>query len=47
MEPLETKVVTEEPPPFLGGWNRVYTAVLVYLGLLIVLLYIITRMFSA
>ena len=47
MEPLETKIAPEEPPPFLGRWNRVYAAVLLYLGILIALLYIITRMFRA
>jgi hypothetical protein len=29
--------VPDEPPPFLGTWNRVYVAVLIYLGLIIVL----------
>ena len=27
----------DEPPPFLGTWKRVYSAVLVYLLVLIVL----------
>lgn len=45
MEPLEKTIEPEEPPPFFGRWNRVYAAVLVYLGILITLLYIITRMF--
>ncbi len=27
----------DEPPPFLGTWKRVYSAVLVYLVVLIVL----------
>ena len=29
--------VPDEPPPFLGTWNRVYVAVLIYLGLIIAL----------
>jgi hypothetical protein len=34
----------EEPPPILGTWRRLYTAVLVYLAVLIVLFYVFTRM---
>jgi hypothetical protein len=45
MEPVEKSMEPEEPPPFLSRWNRVYAAVVVYLGILITLLYIITRMF--
>jgi hypothetical protein len=33
----------DEPPPFLGSWLRVYTAVLIYLAILILLLYAVTR----
>jgi len=36
----------DEPPPFLGSWPRVYTAVLVYLAALIVLFWAFTRTFS-
>jgi len=36
----------DEPPPFLGRWPRVYTAVVVYLALLIALCYAFTRAFS-
>ena len=36
----------DEPPPFLGTWKRVYTAVLIYLGLLIVSFYFFMRAFS-
>jgi hypothetical protein len=36
-----------EPPPFLGTWNRVYAFVVVYLVFLIALLYVIARSFSA
>ena len=28
----ELRDVPDEPPPFLGTWRRVYTAVLIYLG---------------
>lgn len=37
--------VKDEPPPFLGGWPRVYRTVLCYLALLIAALYALTRMF--
>jgi len=30
----------DEPPPFLGTWNRVYTAVLMYVVVLISVLYV-------
>jgi hypothetical protein len=36
----------DEPPPFLGTWRRVYTAVLTYLAVLILLSYAFTRYFS-
>ncbi|HLY17544.1 MAG TPA: hypothetical protein VKR61_09975 [Bryobacteraceae bacterium] len=44
--PLETREVPDEPPPFLGTWRRVYTAVAAYLALLITLCYLFTRAFS-
>ena len=36
----------DEPPPFLGSWKRVYTAVLIYLACVIVSFYLFTRAFS-
>jgi hypothetical protein len=36
----------DDPPPFLGTWRRLYTLVLVYLAVLIVLFYTFTRAFS-
>ena len=36
----------DQPPPFLRTWPRVYTAVAVYLALLIVACYAFTRLFS-
>jgi hypothetical protein len=46
-EPIETRaVVIDEPPPLLGTWPRLYTAVLCYLVLLIAGLYTLTRFFS-
>ena len=36
----------DEPPPFLGSWRRVYTAVLVYLAFVIAAFYAFTRIFS-
>jgi hypothetical protein len=44
--PPDRAQMPDEPPPFLGTWPRVYTAVLVYLVTLIVLFYVFTRMFS-
>ena len=35
--------VRDEPPPFLGTWRRVYTAVLLYLGVIIAACYAFTR----
>jgi len=39
----EIRDVRDEPPPFLGTWRRVYTAVLVYLELIITACYLFTR----
>jgi hypothetical protein len=36
----------DEPPPILGTWRRLYTAVLIYLVVLIVLFYLFTRFFN-
>jgi hypothetical protein len=33
----------EEPPPFLGTWRRVYTAVLLYCAAWIAVLYLFTQ----
>ncbi len=35
--------VPDERPPFLGTWRRVYTAILIYLGLVILASYLFTR----
>ena len=40
---LERAMHEDEPPPFLGSWPRVYTAVLAYLAILILILYAVTR----
>lgn len=45
-EPVRREVA-DEPPPFLGTWRRVYVAVLVYLGLLILGFYLFTRAYAA
>ena len=37
---------SDELPPFLGTWSRVYSAVLWYLAALIVVLYAFSRLFS-
>jgi hypothetical protein len=47
METPESHALPDEPPPFFHTWNKVYAAVLFYLFLLIVVLYVITRMFQA
>ena len=44
--PQDRAELPDEPPPFLGTWQRVYAAVLAYLAALIVLLYAFTRFFS-
>ncbi len=44
--PTERAQMPDEPPPFLGTWPRVYTAVLIYLAALIVVAYAFTRFFS-
>jgi len=40
------KIPADEPPPFLGSWRRVYTAVLVYLAVLIAGFYVFTRVYA-
>ena len=37
---------TEEPPPILGTWRRLYTFVAVYLIALILLFYLFERIFA-
>jgi hypothetical protein len=39
MPPLDP----EEPPPFLGTWRHVYTAILIYLAVIIAGFYLFTR----
>jgi len=39
----EPRDVPDEPPPFLGTWKRVYTAVLIYLVVIISVFYAFTR----
>jgi hypothetical protein len=36
----------EEPPPFGGSWQTLYTAVLLNLAALVALFYLFTRYFS-
>jgi hypothetical protein len=45
-EPPDEKPVIDEPPPFLGSWQRVYVMVVCYLGALIALFYVFTRRFA-
>jgi hypothetical protein len=37
--------VPDDPPPFLGTWNRVYIAVVIYLVVVIFASYLFTRAF--
>jgi hypothetical protein len=39
-------MTSEEPPPILGSWPRLYAAVLGWLALLIVLFCLFTRRFA-
>jgi len=39
----DEKPILDEPPPALGTWARVYTAVLAYLAAVIVIFYLLTR----
>jgi len=38
--------VTDEPPPVLGAWPRVYAFVAVYVAAVIALLWVFTRAFA-
>ena len=40
------KETVDEPPPVFSSWNRLYSVVLLNLFVLIVVFYIITRMFE-
>jgi hypothetical protein len=42
----DIRQVTDEPPPFLGRWPRVYAAVLGILGIVIAALYAFMRSFT-
>lgn len=42
---LPVRRVSDEPPPFLGRWGRVYAVILGYLLVLILILYGVTRHF--
>lgn len=42
---LPVRRVSDEPPPFLGRWGRVYAVILGYLLGLILILYGVTRHF--
>jgi hypothetical protein len=40
------KIPSDEPPPFMGTWSRVYTAVVIYLVTIITLFYFFERLFT-
>ncbi|MFC1508406.1 hypothetical protein ACFL60_01820 [Candidatus Omnitrophota bacterium] len=42
----ELKELKDEPPPVFSSWNRLYSVVLLNLFILIVLFYVITRVFE-
>ncbi len=35
-----------EPPPFMRTWNRVYVSIIIYTGILILALYLVTIKFN-
>lgn len=41
-DPVIPATVDDEPPPFLGTWNRVYASVLIYVIVVVLLLYWMT-----
>jgi hypothetical protein len=43
---LDRSGQSEEPPPFLGSWRRLYAAVIVWLAFLILLFYAFSRRFA-
>ncbi|MGB6866017.1 MAG: hypothetical protein WBE11_10030 [Candidatus Aminicenantaceae bacterium] len=45
-ERIENKEIDQEKPPILSTWNRLYTAVLLNLALLIALFYLFTKAFD-
>jgi hypothetical protein len=44
--PADRSHVPDDPPPILGSWRNVYTAILIYLTFIIVSFYVFTRIFS-
>jgi hypothetical protein len=40
------RTVIDEPPPFLGSWQRVYAFVVIYLACIIGLFYWFTKSFG-
>jgi hypothetical protein len=40
------KVILDEPPPFLGTWERVYRFVLIYLAVIIFLAWLFTKHYA-
>ncbi len=44
--PDEAHNIPDEPPPILGTWPRIYTAVLIYLAAIITLFFAFTRAFA-
>jgi len=44
--PEQLKPISDEPPPFLGSWPRVYAAVLGWLVVLILLLFTFAKVSS-
>jgi hypothetical protein len=41
--PDDAHLIPDEPPPILGTWAKVYTAILIYLASIIALFYTFTR----
>ena len=40
------EIILDEPPPFLGTWQRVYRFVLIYLAVIIFLAWLFTKHYA-
>ena len=45
-EKASRKSILDEPPPFLGTWERVYRFVLIYLAVIIFLAWLFTKHYA-
>jgi hypothetical protein len=42
-DPGKAKQILDDRPPFLGTWTKIYAAVLGFLGLLVLVFHLLTR----